>query len=87
MDHQQHQVKTAAIDRGYRQTAQRAMILAEVKAGEGHPTAGEIFERVRRKDPKVAYGTVYRSLHLLARRRAPCRRPRTGRGGGDRRRR
>jgi hypothetical protein len=59
--------KTAAIDRGYRQTAQRAMILAEVKAAEGHLTAGEIFERVRRKDPKVAYGTVYRSLHLLAR--------------------
>lgn len=67
MDQQwQHQVKTAAIDRGYRQTAQRAMVLAEVKAADGHLTAGEIFERVRRRDPKVAYGTVYRSLHLLA---------------------
>ncbi len=56
MDQQrQHQIKTAAIDRGYRQTAQRAMVLAEVKTAEGHPTAGEIFERVRRKDPKVAY--------------------------------
>ncbi len=53
-------------DRAYRQTAQRAMILAEVKAAESHLTAGEIFERVRRRDPKVAYGTVYRSLHLLA---------------------
>jgi Fe2+ or Zn2+ uptake regulation protein len=52
---------------GYRQTAQRAMILAEVQAAAGHLTAGEIFERVRRKDPKIAYGTVYRSLHLLAR--------------------
>ncbi|MEA2582139.1 MAG: Fur family transcriptional regulator, peroxide stress response regulator [Thermomicrobiales bacterium] len=62
-----HEVKTAAIDRGYRQTAQRAMILAEVKAADGHLTAGEIFERVRRKDPKVGYGTIYRSLHLLAR--------------------
>jgi hypothetical protein len=62
-----HGVKTQAIDRGYRQTAQRAMVLTEVKAAEGHPTAGEIFARVRRKDPKVAYGTVYRSLHLLAR--------------------
>lgn len=51
---------------GYRQTAQRAMILAEVQAAERHLTAGEIFERVRRKDPKIAYGTVYRSLHLLA---------------------
>jgi Fur family transcriptional regulator, peroxide stress response regulator len=65
--HGHHEVKTQAIDRGYRQTAQRAMILAQVKATDGHPTAGEIFERVRRKDPKVAYGTVYRSLHLLAR--------------------
>jgi Fe2+ or Zn2+ uptake regulation protein len=30
-------------------------------------TAGEIFERVRRRDPKIAYGTVYRTLDLLAR--------------------
>ena len=50
----------------YRNTAQRAMILAEVQAAEAHLTAGEIFERVRRRDPKIAYGTVYRSLHLLA---------------------
>lgn len=58
--------KTASGGRTFRQTAQRAMILAEVKAAERHLTAGEIFERVRRRDPKVAYGTVYRSLHLLA---------------------
>ena len=50
----------------YRNTAQRAMILAAVQAADGHLTAGEIFERVRRQDPKVAYGTVYRALHLLA---------------------
>src|SRR5215213_4898908 len=67
MDQVQQPVQVKkVIDRGYRQTVQRAMILAEVKAAEGHLTAGEIFERVRRKDPKVAYGTVYRSLHLLA---------------------
>lgn len=60
------EVKIGEGNRAFRQTAQRAMILAEVKAADGHLTAGEIFERVRRKDPKVAYGTVYRSLHLLA---------------------
>jgi len=54
------------VETGYRNTAQRTMILAEVQAAEGHLTAGEIFERVRRRDPKIAYGTVYRSLHLLA---------------------
>jgi Fe2+ or Zn2+ uptake regulation protein len=49
----------------YRNTTQRAVILDEVRAAEGHLTAGEIFERVRRRYPSIAYGTVYRSLHLL----------------------
>lgn len=53
---------------GYRNTPQRAMVLAEIRAADGHLTAGEIFERVRRRDPKLAYGTVYRALHLLAER-------------------
>ena len=52
---------------GYRNTVQRSVILDEVRAADGHLTAGEIFERVRRRDPRIAYGTVYRSLHLLAR--------------------
>lgn len=57
-----------AITGEYRHTMQRATILQAVKEAEGHLTAGEIFERVRRRDPKIAYGTVYRSLHLLAER-------------------
>ena len=51
---------------GYRDTAQRSLILDVVQAADGHLTAGEIFEQVRRRDPRVAYGTVYRSLHVLA---------------------
>lgn len=50
----------------YRNTAQRAIILEEVENSEGHLTAGEIFERVRKRYPSIAYGTVYRTLHLLA---------------------
>jgi len=57
---------TPAPKRVYRQTAQRAMILETVREAEGHLTAGEIFERVRRRDARIGYGTVYRSLHLLA---------------------
>ncbi len=57
-----------SVAEGYRNTTQRTLILAEVQAAERHLTAGEIFERVRRRDPKIAYGTVYRSLHLLAER-------------------
>ncbi len=50
----------------YRNTTQRAIIQAEVETAAGHLTAGEIFERVRRQYPSIAYGTVYRTLHLLA---------------------
>jgi Fe2+ or Zn2+ uptake regulation protein len=56
----------ATSQQGFRQTTQRQMILNEVLEAGEHLTAGEIFERVRRKDPRIAYGTVYRSLHLLA---------------------
>lgn len=50
----------------YRNTAQRAVILDEVEHADGHLTAAEIYDRVRRRLPSVAYGTVYRTLHLLA---------------------
>jgi Fe2+ or Zn2+ uptake regulation protein len=52
----------------FRMTTQRAAILEEVRNADGHLTAGEIFERVHRKYPSIAYGTVYRTLHLFAER-------------------
>lgn len=50
----------------FKNTAQRAAVLEVVRLSESHLTAGEIFERVRRRDPHIGYGTVYRTLHLLA---------------------
>jgi Fe2+ or Zn2+ uptake regulation protein len=50
----------------FKKTTQRTEVLEEVRRSEGHLTAGEIFERVRRRDPRIGYGTVYRTLHLLA---------------------
>ena len=50
----------------FKNTAQRAAVLEAVRQSESHLTAGEIFERVRRRDPHIGYGTVYRTLHLLA---------------------
>ncbi len=57
---------TAHTPTTYRNTTQRAVILAEVEGADGHLTAGDLFERVRRQYPTIAYGTVYRTLHLLA---------------------
>lgn len=57
----------SSVTRGaYRNTAQRAIILQEVESSDDHLTAGEIYERVRQRYPSIAYGTVYRTLHLLA---------------------
>jgi Fe2+ or Zn2+ uptake regulation protein len=53
-------------DDGIRMTTQRTVILAEVRNAAKHLTAAEIYARVREKYPTIAYGTVYRTLHLLA---------------------
>ncbi len=56
------------VSKPFRATAQRAGVLEVVQEADGHLTAGEIFERVRQRDARIAYGTVYRTLHLLAER-------------------
>jgi len=52
-------------DRKYRMTHQRQVILEEVMRDRGHPTADEIYERVRKQLPRISMGTVYRNLDIL----------------------
>lgn len=52
-------------DQKYRMTHQREVILEEVMKDPGHPTADEIYERVRKKLPRISMGTVYRNLDIL----------------------
>ncbi|MCU0588941.1 MAG: transcriptional repressor [Syntrophobacteraceae bacterium] len=47
-------------------TIQRRMILDELRASRSHPTADEVYERVKRKLPRISLGTVYRNLEALA---------------------
>lgn len=49
-----------------RTTRQRKVILEELQSLRTHPTAVEVFERVRKKLPKISLGTVYRNLELLS---------------------
>lgn len=49
-----------------RMTQQRRVILDELKAVTSHPTADELYQRVRRRLPRVSLGTVYRNLEILA---------------------
>ena len=48
-----------------RTTRQLKMIWDTVKHDKSHPTADQIYERVRKKLPSISLGTVYRNLQKL----------------------
>ena len=54
------------LKRNYRMTHQRRVILEAVKSSGDHPTADEIYEKVRKTLPRVSMGTVYRNLDILS---------------------
>jgi Fur family ferric uptake transcriptional regulator len=49
-----------------RNTQQRQVILEELQSLQTHPTATELYEKVRQRLPKISLGTVYRNLELLS---------------------
>jgi Fur family ferric uptake transcriptional regulator len=48
-----------------RMTPQRRVILEEIRKYNNHPAADEIYERVRKRLPRISLGTVYRNLDVL----------------------
>ena len=52
-------------EKGYRLTPQRLAVLQILHESEGHITAADIYERVRKTYPRVNKSTVYRTLELL----------------------
>src|SRR3989454_7736238 len=51
---------------GLRLTRPRRLILDVVRATDAHPTAAFVYQRVRRRLPRVSLATVYRNLRMLA---------------------
>ncbi|MDZ7699417.1 MAG: transcriptional repressor [Deltaproteobacteria bacterium] len=49
-----------------RLTKQRQVILETLKSDYSHPTADEVYEKVRHQLPKISLATVYRNLEILA---------------------
>lgn len=49
-----------------RMTAQRRVVLEELERSGSHPSADELYERVRERLPRISLATVYRNLELLA---------------------
>jgi Fe2+ or Zn2+ uptake regulation protein len=53
------------LDKKTRMTRQRRIILEEIRKYNNHPSADEIYERVRQRLPRISLGTVYRNLDVL----------------------
>lgn len=50
---------------GYTLTSQRRAVLDVLKDFKGHPSAEEVYLAVKKRNPKVALGTVYQALSVL----------------------
>jgi Fur family transcriptional regulator, ferric uptake regulator len=50
---------------GYTLTSQRRAVLEALKEAQGHPSAEDIYLTVKKKNPRVALGTVYQALSVL----------------------
>lgn len=50
---------------GYTLTSQRRAILEALSEARGHPSAEDVYLVVKRKNPRVALGTVYQALSVL----------------------
>ena len=53
------------ISRNLRTTPQRTVILEELRRKVDHPSADELYHRVKKRLPKISLGTVYRNLEIL----------------------
>jgi len=52
--------------KGLRSTAQRRLVTELFFKSDGHLSIEDLWAKVRRRDPKVGYATVYRTLKMLA---------------------
>jgi Fe2+ or Zn2+ uptake regulation protein len=50
---------------GYTLTSQRRAVLEALSEAQGHPSAEDVYLIVKRKNPRVALGTVYQALSVL----------------------
>ncbi len=50
---------------GYTLTSQRRAVLEALSEAKGHPSAEDVYLIVKRKNPRVALGTVYQALAVL----------------------
>ena len=59
------EIKDIISDRGLKVTHQRIVIFQALNEGKKHPTAEFIFEKIRKTNPSISLGTVYKTLEIF----------------------
>ncbi len=52
-------------NRDYRLTPQRVELVRLIAASEGHPSAAQLYTKIKRQFPTISQATVYKTLSLL----------------------
>ncbi len=58
--------KDFLLDQGLKSTHQRELILEEFLRAGSHLSTEDLYLRLRRKNPRIGYATVHRTLKLFA---------------------
>jgi Fe2+ or Zn2+ uptake regulation protein len=53
-------------DKKFRMTEQRRIIFEELKKTYEHPSASDVYEKVKQRLPHISLGTIYRNLEILS---------------------
>lgn len=65
IDNRFTQLINALKKRNYRLTPQRVELVRLIAASEGHPSAGQLFNKIQKSFPTMSHATVYKTLALL----------------------
>ena len=56
---------TALKKRGFRLTPQRVELVRLIAVSKGHPSAGQLYTKIKHRFPTMSHATVYKTLSLL----------------------
>ena len=62
---QHRDIASKLSEQGYRLTPQRVALLRLLAASDGHPSAAQLYDRLKDQFPTTSPGTVYKTLNLL----------------------
>jgi Fur family peroxide stress response transcriptional regulator len=60
-----NQLIAALKERGFRLTPQRVELVRLIAVSEGHPSAGQLYTKIKRQFPTMSHATVHKTLALL----------------------